>query len=104
MLGVVTRVGIRMLAAARSERGLGRTPGRAALAVQGTAHTAHLGLDMTTLAGRPARRQIGLVGATACFVRALVVVTQMLDIGPPSAGLRMCHVVWSSFDEAYGVS
>jgi hypothetical protein len=96
------RVGV--LAAARRERRLGRTARRGALAVQRAAQAPQLGLDLTALPGGPARCQVRLVRAAACLVRSRVVVSQMLDISPPGAGFRMCHVVLSSFGEAYEVS
>ena len=45
------------------------------------------------LTDRPASRKISLVGTPTRFVGALVAIPEMLDIGPPGAGLRLCHAV-----------
>ena len=40
---------------------------------------------------------VGEVGATACLVSALIDVTEMRYIGPPSWGLCLSHVVLNLF-------
>jgi uncharacterized protein (DUF58 family) len=85
------------LAAARSERRLGCAAGGdrrpAGRPPRSGEHRADLGLDAAALANGPSRGEIGLVRPAARLVGALVAIPEMLDIGPPSASLRMCHAV-----------
>ena len=57
------------------------------------AHGFDFRIDVVAFACRSPGGKIGLVGAATRFVGALVAIPEMLDIGPPSAGLRMCHAV-----------
>jgi len=56
------------------------------------ARRADLRLDLAALARRAAGGEIGLVSAAASLVGALDGIPEMLYIGPPSAGIRLCHV------------
>jgi hypothetical protein len=49
--------------------------------------------DLASLTHGTPRREIVLVCPAARLIGALVVISEMLDICPPGAGLRMCHVV-----------
>jgi hypothetical protein len=41
--------------------------------------------------------QVGLIGAAAGLVGALIVIVKMLNIGPPCAGLPVCHATFFLF-------
>ena len=78
---------------ARSGHGAGDPARRGRGPARRGQHRADLGLDAAALADRPARREIGFVSTAARLVGALVAIPEMLDIGPPGAGLRLCHAV-----------